>query len=66
MASLSIWHWLLVIIVVASTIIPYWKIFPRAGLPGALSILMLIPLLNLVLLWVLAFKQWPGDEKAKP
>jgi hypothetical protein len=62
MGSLSIWHWLIVLIIIATAIIPYWKIFPRAGWPGPLALLMLVPLVNLVLLWVLAFKRWPGDE----
>ena len=34
---------------------------PRAGWPSPLSLLMVIPLVNFVLLWVLAFKRWPGE-----
>jgi hypothetical protein len=63
MSDLSAIHWLLVLLVMVLLIVPYWKIFPRAGWPGPLALLMLVPLLNLILLWVLAFKQWPGDEK---
>jgi hypothetical protein len=36
-------------------IIPFWPIFRKAGFPGALSLLMLIPGVNLVLLYVVAF-----------
>ena len=61
MGSFSIWHWLIVLIYVAVWVVPFWKIFPRAGWSSALSLLMLVPLLNFVLLWVLAFKRWPGD-----
>jgi len=45
-------------IVAAIVIIPYWQIFKKAGFPAALSILMMIPLVNLILLYVLAFSQW--------
>ena len=46
------------LVVVLIVIIPYWKIFGKAGFPRALSILMLVPLINLILLYVLAFSQW--------
>lgn len=42
-------------------IVPFWKIFPRAGWPAHLALLMAITPVNLVLLWILAFKRWPGD-----
>ena len=41
------------------TIIPYWKIFSKAGWNGALSLLMMLPLVSLILLWVFAFSDWP-------
>jgi len=39
-------------------IVPYWMIFKKAGFPAFLGILMVVPLVNLVLLYVLAFSQW--------
>jgi hypothetical protein len=39
-------------------IVPYWKIFSRAGFSGWLSLVMLIPLANLVVLYVVAFSEW--------
>ena len=59
--SIGFWQLLMLAVYVAVWIVPFWKIFPRAGWPSALSILMVIPLLNLALIWVLAFKRWPGD-----
>lgn len=41
-------------------IIPTWRIAKRAGFPGALSPLLLVPFLNLVLIWVLPFARRPG------
>ena len=41
-------------------VIPYWKIWPRTGHSGAWGLLMLVPLANLISLWVLAFKEWPA------
>ncbi|MCK5564275.1 MAG: hypothetical protein KAJ07_03435 [Planctomycetes bacterium] len=43
----------------AILVIPFWKIFSKAGYNGALSILMLIPIVGTVLLFYLAFSKWP-------
>ena len=40
-------------------VLPFWKIFEKAGYPAALSLLMLIPVFNLVMLFFLAFSNWP-------
>lgn len=40
------------------TIIPYWVIFKKAGFSPALSLLMLFPLINLIVLYVVAFSNW--------
>lgn len=60
--SLGPWQILIVVFYLAVIIIPFWGIFPRAGMHGAMSILMVIPLINLMLLWVLAFKRWSNDH----
>ncbi|MFC1629214.1 hypothetical protein ACFL3H_08905 [Gemmatimonadota bacterium] len=44
------------------TIIPFWKICDRVGLPGPLSLLMLVPLANIILPFYIAFARWPADE----
>ena len=49
---------LLVLIVVAFLIVPFWKIFSKAGYPGIIGVLMLVPFLNLVLLFFLGFSDW--------
>jgi len=41
------------------TIIPFWKICSKAGFPGPLSLLMLVPIANIVLPFYIAFTQWP-------
>jgi hypothetical protein len=39
--------------------IAFWKIFAKAGYPGALGLLLLVPLVNLVMFFFLAFSEWP-------
>jgi len=37
----------------------WWKIFSKAGYHGALGLLMLVPLANIIMLAILAFSEWP-------
>jgi membrane protein DedA with SNARE-associated domain len=60
MGEFSSWHLLSLIIWVALFLVPAWKIAKKAGFPGALSLLMFIPLVNIALLWVFAFVRWPN------
>ncbi len=46
----------------AVLLIPAWRIVSRAGFPGVLSLLLLIPLVNLVMIWVFAFVRWPSQR----
>lgn len=46
-------------------ILPFWKIFSKAGYPGWLSLLMVVPLLNLGMLFYLAFSEWPIQQELK-
>ena len=46
-------------------VLPFWFIFKKAGFPGALGILMIVPLVNIVVLCYLAFAPWPSLQKKK-
>jgi hypothetical protein len=41
-------------------IIPFWQLFSKAGYSGWWSLLMVVPLVNLIALYVLAFSKWPS------
>jgi hypothetical protein len=62
--SFSIWHWLILLVYVAIFVIPGWRIIRKAGYPGAWSVLMLVPLVNIIMLWVFAFTQWPIEKRS--
>jgi hypothetical protein len=49
---------LIILICVAVIIIPFWFICKKAGFSPWLSLLNLVPLGNLILLYVLAFAEW--------
>ena len=53
--------WLLIYAVLV--IVPAWKVLTRVGFSGWWSLLMVITPLNLLLLWVFAFIDWPRLPK---
>jgi hypothetical protein len=50
--------------IIALIIIPFWQIFSKAGYSGWLSLLMLVPFVNLVALYGLAFSDWPAGRRS--
>lgn len=42
--------------------VPLYKLLPRAGMNPMLAILALVPLGGIVMLWIVAFRAWPGDN----
>ena len=51
---------LVVLIVSVVKIIPYWKIFAKAGFSPWLSFLMIVPVADLIVLYFLGFSEWPA------
>lgn len=45
--------------------VPYFRIVSKAGYSGWLSLLMLVPLVNIVMLFVFAFSDWPLEQRAR-
>lgn len=56
--------WMLLMAVVM--VIPFWRLSSRLGYPGALGLLVLVPLVNLAFFYFLAFANWPIDKDRSP
>lgn len=48
------------LIVIALYIAPFWEICKKAGLSPWLALLQLIPILNFLALYYIAFASWPN------
>ena len=49
---------LIILVILAIVIVPFWFICKKAGFSPWLSLLNVIPLGNLILIYVLAFSEW--------
>ncbi|PPL18109.1 hypothetical protein UN63_02200 [Oceanisphaera arctica] len=51
---------LMMLVMAAVVVVPFWFIFSKAGHSKWLSLLMVVPLVNVILLYFLAFSKWPN------
>jgi hypothetical protein len=51
--------WLIVAVVI---VIPFWRICAKAGYSPWLGLLAVVPLVNLFLIYFLAFSEWPSQK----
>lgn len=42
---------------------PVWRIFTKAGYSGLTSLLLLIPVINIVAVWYFALTDWPIESE---
>lgn len=59
----GVWVELMTIgLVAVGVVLPFWKLFSRMGFPGWISLAMVIPVLNLIVLYYAAFARWPASQ----
>jgi hypothetical protein len=54
---------LLVLTIAAFAVLIVGPVVKKAGFPIWWSLLVLLPVFNLVMIWVFAFMSWPAEEK---
>jgi uncharacterized membrane protein YhaH (DUF805 family) len=62
--SLSLWHIIIFLIGMLIVFVPYILIIRKAGYSGWWVLTALIPLVNLIMLWVFALARWPVEQRA--
>jgi hypothetical protein len=50
---------LMIALIALFWIVPFWMIFKKAGYHPAVSLLIFVPLVNVILIYFLAFAPWP-------
>jgi len=68
MFSLSIWHWIIVLVVVLiiwAFVAVFGRVLNRAGYSRWWVLTMFVPLLNLIMLWVFAYASWPVSTRPR-
>jgi hypothetical protein len=43
-------------------LVPAWRILTKIGYPGWYGFIFLVPVVNVIALWVFAFSTWPSQR----
>ncbi|MGD2134442.1 MAG: hypothetical protein PVI23_16750 [Maricaulaceae bacterium] len=65
MAAAGLIYLLVVLAMIVVAIVANWKIFSKAGHPGPLSLLMIIPIVGLITYLWFAFSEWPVQKRLR-
>ena len=60
--DIRVWHVILVVAVLLVLI--FGAVVKKAGFSRWWSLLLVVPLVNLIMIWVFAFVEWPAEKKA--
>lgn len=63
MGGISIWQIFVIVVLFFAFIFPMSRVFSKAGFHPAMSLLLLIPVINVVALYYLAYAKWPNITK---
>jgi hypothetical protein len=66
MGAISVWHWLVVIVVTVVWLVPVIKILNKAGYSGWWCLVLFVPVVNIVFYWIFAFARWPNLVTSLP
>jgi hypothetical protein len=64
LSEFSPWYLVLLALLLFLWVFPLWRIIGKAGYPPFLSLFAIFPAVGLLLLWWLAFAQWPVRRDA--
>ena len=53
---------LIVIASIIGFVIPFWKIFPKLGFSKWIALFMIVPIVNIGILYAVAFAPSPGKQ----
>jgi hypothetical protein len=61
MGTFSLWHLIIIFLAIfAIAAPPYWTL-QKAGWSGWWCFIFVVPIANLIFLWVFAFARWPNE-----
>ena len=60
----SIWQLIIILFFVALVVLVYGPVIKKAGFSRWWSLILVLPLVNLIAIWVFAFVKWPSETNA--
>jgi len=62
--GISIWQLIIIIVLIATPILVFGPVVKKAGFSRWWSLLLIVRVINLIMVWVFAFMEWPAEKNA--
>mgnify|MGYP005854129737 CR=1 FL=1 len=62
--GISIWQIIIILVLIAILVLVFGPVVKKAGFSRWWSLILLLPLINLIMIWVFAFMEWPAEKDA--
>lgn len=62
MTGYGLAHWIFFVAMVVLILYPVGRIIGRAGFSPFWSLLVFVPMVNVIALWIFAFSEWPSKR----
>ena len=62
--GISFWQLIMIVLLIAIPVIVFGPVVKKAGFSRWWSLLLMVPLVNLIMVWVFAFMEWPTEKNA--
>ena len=63
--GIDIWRLIIILIIIAiPTVLIFRPVVKKAGFSRWWSLVLIVPLINLIMVWVFAFMEWPAEKSA--
>lgn len=64
LGGISLWQLLILVVLVAIPVVVFGPVSRKAGFSRWWSLLLLVPIVNILLVWAFAFIAWPAEKRA--
>ena len=61
--SISIWQLMILLLAIVVTVYMFGSVVKKAGFSRWWSLLLIVPVVNLMMVWVFAFMKWPAEKQ---
>jgi hypothetical protein len=62
--GIGIWELIIIAVLIVIPVLIFGPVVRKAGFSRWWSLLLAVPLINLIMIWVFAFMEWPAEKNA--
>lgn len=60
--GISIWQLIIILVLIVIPVVIFGPVAKKAGFSRWWSLVLIVPLINLIIVWVFAFMEWPAEK----